>query len=227
MKLKRIVLPLVLLVFSTGCLAQRPEEKGRSDRQHHPNYSEVKQSVHESHDNPRKNLTSGEIAKHLVGIAEGVPEVKNATAIVTMGYAIVGIDIDKDVDRSKVGTIKYSVAEALRNDRYGATAVVVSDPDTVQRLRNMGQSIQDGRPVSGIFNQLAEIVGRVMPQVPQDLQSPKGTQPSDQPEQKRQMPSEDRQQWEKQQKKGSKPGNNKKSPRTDDQNRNPERQQNR
>lgn len=54
-------------------------------------------------------------------------------------------------------TIKYSVAQALKNDRYGANAVVIADPDTVSRLREMSREISEAHPVTGILDELAAI----------------------------------------------------------------------
>src|SRR5699024_5577928 len=81
-------------------------------------------------------------------------------------YAVVGIDIDQDLDRQRVGTTKYSVTEALRNDPYGKTALVVADADMMERIRNMGEEIQQGRPIRGVLEELAEIVNRYMPDMP-------------------------------------------------------------
>ncbi|MCM2987982.1 YhcN/YlaJ family sporulation lipoprotein [Bacillus safensis] len=111
---------------------------------------------------------STDVAQHLVNVTEHVADVNDATAIVIGRYAVVGIDVKDDLDRSKVETIKYSVAKALRNDPEGANAVVVADPDTVSRLKEMGKEIQAGRPVSGIMDELAAIVGRVMPEMPKN-----------------------------------------------------------
>ncbi|MGF9725878.1 YhcN/YlaJ family sporulation lipoprotein [Bacillus safensis] len=111
---------------------------------------------------------STDVAQHLVNVTEHAADVNDATAIVIGRYAVVGIDVKDDLDRSKVETIKYSVAKALRNDPEGANAVVVADPDTVSRLKEMGKEIQAGRPVSGIMDELAAIVGRVMPEMPKN-----------------------------------------------------------
>ncbi|HET7580966.1 MAG TPA: YhcN/YlaJ family sporulation lipoprotein [Bacillales bacterium] len=151
-----------LLAGTIGCGQNNNATQRNANNQ--SKYMEVKQSVQEPDSKKRQNLSSQDIAKHLVQLAKGVPHVRNATAIVTMGYAVVGIDVDKDIDRSRIGTIKYSVAKAMRHDRYGANAVVVADPDTVQRLKNMGKSIKNGRPVGGVMDELSQIVGRVMPQ---------------------------------------------------------------
>ena len=42
-------------------------------------------------------------SKHLANLAASVPDVKKATALALGDYAVVAIDVDKDLDRSKVG----------------------------------------------------------------------------------------------------------------------------
>jgi YhcN/YlaJ family sporulation lipoprotein len=120
----------------------------------------------------RKNRDAQKVAKRLVSLATKVDEVNDATAIVAGRWAIVGIDVDAKLDRSRVGSIKYSVAEALKADPKGAYAIVTSDIDTNYRLRQMAQEIRDGKPIAGVMDELAAIVGRLMPQVPRQVQDP-------------------------------------------------------
>lgn len=115
---------------------------------------------------------SQEVADRLVKLATSVDQVKDATAVVLGRYAVVGLDLDAKLDRSKVGSIKYSVAEALKADPKGAYAVVTADPDITFRLREMGKEIREGRPVAGIMEELAGIVGRLMPQIPRTVEEP-------------------------------------------------------
>ncbi|NQD68654.1 YhcN/YlaJ family sporulation lipoprotein [Bacillus haikouensis] len=119
-----------------------------------------------------------QISKHLVNLTTGVPDVEDATAVVIGKYAYVGIDIDGDVERSQVGSIKYSVAEALKDDPYGAQAIVVADPDLTARLKEISKDIQRGEPVQGIMNELSDISGRLMPEIPRSL---KQTDPENAP----------------------------------------------
>ncbi|MDY0406004.1 YhcN/YlaJ family sporulation lipoprotein [Virgibacillus sp. 179-BFC.A HS] len=133
-----------------------PDEKSNNRIAHVENSSQL----------DRKDLTNNQIASHLSGVAERIPNVKNAAAVVAGPYAVVGIDVDKDLDRSRVGTVKYSVTEAMRHDPYGKTAVVVADADVTQRLRNMRDKISQGYPVQGVVDELATIVGRYMPEFP-------------------------------------------------------------
>ena len=124
--------------------------------------------------------TGQDISKHLVELASSIPNVNDATAVVIGNFAVVGIDVNAKLDRSRVASIKYSVAESLKNDRYGANAVVVADADTVERLRQMGKEIQDGRPITGVLDELAQIVGRIMPDIPSDIIDNDNANPTEQ-----------------------------------------------
>ncbi|TJY43395.1 YhcN/YlaJ family sporulation lipoprotein [Cohnella pontilimi] len=104
-------------------------------------------------------------AAHLAQLARGVRGVNDANCVVFGRFAIVGIDVDPKMDRSRVGTIKYAVAEAFRKDPYGANAMVTADIDLAQRIREISADVQRGRPVAGFAEELADIVGRIMPNV--------------------------------------------------------------
>ena len=98
--------------------------------------------------------TGQEISKHLVDLATSIPNVHDATAVVLGTYAIVGIDVNKELDRSEVGSIKYSVAESLKNDPHGARAMVMADPDMNARIKEIREDIYNGKPIQGILNEL-------------------------------------------------------------------------
>jgi YhcN/YlaJ family sporulation lipoprotein len=134
--------------------------------------------------------TGQDISKHLVELATSIPNVNDATAVVLGKYAIVGIDVNSKIDRSKVGSIKFSVAEALKKDPQGAYAVVVADPDTTQRIKNISSEIKDGHPLQGIMVELSEVAGRLMPEVPGDLVNP--TPKTGTEDQKNELPKGDK-----------------------------------
>jgi YhcN/YlaJ family sporulation lipoprotein len=118
-------------------------------------------------DNPKK------VAAHLESLARGVEGVKDANCVVFGRYAIVGIDVDDKMERTQVGTLKYAVAEAFRKDPYGVDALVTADIDLAQRVREIRLDINSGRPVAGFAEELADIVGRVIPQIPRNIVPPK------------------------------------------------------
>ncbi|MWV45254.1 YhcN/YlaJ family sporulation lipoprotein [Paenibacillus sp. HJL G12] len=116
-----------------------------------------------------ENTTDLSLKDHLEALAERVAGVKKAHAVVFGNTAVVGIDVDGKLTRSRVGTIKYSVAEALRKDPRGKNALVTADMDLSTRIAEIGQHIQKGEPVSGFASELADIVGRIVPQLPKDV----------------------------------------------------------
>lgn len=117
--------------------------------------------------------TGQDIAQHLVDLTTSIPNVKDATAVVLGPFAFVGIDVDSDMERSQVGSLKYTVAESLKKDPHGARAVVIADPDITARLKEIAEDIENGAPIQGIANELADISGRLMPEIPADIVEPK------------------------------------------------------
>ncbi|MFE5319897.1 YhcN/YlaJ family sporulation lipoprotein [Paenibacillus sp. NPDC056579] len=126
-------------------------------------------------------VDSRAVSERLEQIATSIPQVESANCVVFGNTAVVGINLPPDMDRSKIGTIKLSVAEALKKDPYGVNAVVTADMDMAARLRKIRESIAGGRPISGFAEEMAEIIGRIMPQIPRDVQpappSPRSTEP--------------------------------------------------
>ncbi|MGM8364263.1 YhcN/YlaJ family sporulation lipoprotein [Virgibacillus sp. W0181] len=151
----------ISLFMIVGCQQEQDNntlpEQNKEDR-----FIKVKNS------NPEDNndLDNEQIAIHLSEVASDVPYVRDAAAVVAGPYAVVGIDVDADIDRQRVGTIKFSVTEALQDDPYGKTAVVIADGDIMTRLQGMGDKIQQGYPVRGVIDELAAIIGRYMPDLP-------------------------------------------------------------
>jgi YhcN/YlaJ family sporulation lipoprotein len=139
--------------------------------------------------------TGQQISKHLADLATSIPKVNDATAVVLGRYALVGIDVNQDLDRSEVGSIKYSVAESLKNDPHGARAIIIADPDINARLKEIGEDIQRGEPIEGVMNELADIAGRVIPEVPADIKDPVQTKSVDDP--KKTLNSNEKQNLEK------------------------------
>lgn len=116
-----------------------------------------------------EETTDLSIKDHLEAMAEKVSGVKKAHAVVFGNTAIVGIDVDGKLSRSRVGNIKYSVAETLKKDPRGKNALVTADMDLSNRIAEIGQHIKKGEPISGFASELADIVGRIVPQLPKDV----------------------------------------------------------
>ena len=136
--MKWVLLLLLIISLITGCgqINHSTSQGGQA---------KVQQTESSSANN--KNYTAS--ADHLADLACRIKGVKKATALVVNKVAVVGITVDDKLERSRVGTIKYSVAEALKEDPRGATALVTADPGLVQRIREMNDDIHKGHPIAG------------------------------------------------------------------------------
>ncbi|WJH33064.1 YhcN/YlaJ family sporulation lipoprotein [Paenibacillus sp. CC-CFT747] len=110
-------------------------------------------------------------ASRLEELASRLPNVQGVNCVVVGNTAIVGINVPPTLDRAQVDTVKYTVAEALKKDPRGVNALVTADLDLNQRIREMRTDVQNGRPVAGFAEELGDLIGRIMPQFPRDVQS--------------------------------------------------------
>ncbi|WP_239617389.1 YhcN/YlaJ family sporulation lipoprotein [Cohnella mopanensis] len=154
---------LALAMGSAGCGKKQATPNAANNHLQAQAYRGAAKKI----DNPKK------VAAHLESLARGVQGVKSANCVVFGKYAIVGINVDEKMERSRVGTIKYAVAEAFRKDPYGIDAVVTADIDLAQRVREIRADVNNGRPISGFAEELADIVGRIIPQIPRNIIPPK------------------------------------------------------
>ncbi|MCK1992614.1 YhcN/YlaJ family sporulation lipoprotein [Peribacillus muralis] len=164
--MQKIILSVAAIFLMTGCSMNNKNQASEDDAKNH--ITKVNNSTIQEADRD----TGQQTADRLTDLATSIPEVNDATAVVLGKYAIVGIDIDQDIERSQVGSIKYSVGETLKNDPKGASALIVADPDLNERIREVAKDIKDGKPIRGILNELADITSRVIPEVPGDILTP-------------------------------------------------------
>ncbi|MBY0117541.1 YhcN/YlaJ family sporulation lipoprotein [Paenibacillus sp. FSL L8-0435] len=132
---------------------------------------------------------------HLKALAKQVEGVEDANCVILGNTAVVGIDVDGELERARVGTIKYAVAEALRKDPEGIDSIVTADADVTERIKEIGEHIRQGHPISGFASELADMVGRIIPQLPKDVkvrQNP--DEPVNQKQQMQQLHSSDKRQ---------------------------------
>ncbi|NRD78736.1 YhcN/YlaJ family sporulation lipoprotein [Bacillus sp. BRMEA1] len=188
--MRKIYIAVTICLILAGCNTNTHNQIAGNDKQ---SLTNVKNSYIHSVD--RK--TGQEISKRLVQLATSIPNVNDATAVVLGKYAIVGIDVNSKLDRSHVGSIKYSVAESLKKDPYGAYAVVVADADTTERLKEIQGDIKNGKPIRGIMEELADVAGRLMPEIPGDLITPSPQKAPD--KQNHKLPANEEKQLKKEQ----------------------------
>lgn len=169
-----VALMMCASMFAAGCMTRQSRPAPAEDnRLHMQQTSPSPASIDEA--------DAGDVAAHLEALAKRIRGVNDANCVVFGKYAIVGIDVDAKLERSSVGAVKYAVAEAFRKDPYGIDALVTADIDIVQRLREIRADAARGRPIAGFAEELADIVGRLVPQIPRSVippQEPENTGPA-------------------------------------------------
>lgn len=176
---KSMCLLLVLLLLTSCGVANKESSPSPQDKQ------SVKTAGYQGNRVVRQLSNDGVNAKgeseialkdHFEQLAKRVPGVNGAHCVVLNNVAIVGLDVEGSLGRSRVGSIKYSVAEAIRKDPRSVRALVTADMDLSSRLAEMSRHVSKGHPISGFASELADIVGRIMPQLPEDTKPNKNAQ---------------------------------------------------
>lgn len=170
MRILMCCLSIVFLLTSCGTSKQASPSQ-QSQKQ----MNTVKMKTHDSTGNKTTNIapyqTDVSLQSHLESLVNRVPGVESAHCVVMGKTAVVGINVPSKLDRAEVGNIKYTVAEALRKDPRGANAIVTADIDLSTRIEEIGKHIRQGHPISGFATELADIVGRIVPQLPKDIKT--------------------------------------------------------
>lgn len=163
-KASLIVLLLAFGAVMGACSAGNQNDAAGSNGAGNKYEARAKQTIPDDQLNRNEKAT----VERLEQLAKGVPGVQSANCVLFGKTAVVGIDVSGTLDRSRVGTVKYAVAEAMRDDPVGVNAIVTADMDLNNRLKEIRQDLQNGRPMAGFAEELADIVGRIIPQLPRD-----------------------------------------------------------
>ena len=163
--MKMGICTLLLIFILTGCNAstrsasQEPHEMHprsyggnmitqQEDRMNPSRLDRINENTGEVHDlnvaddNEMGRMSNEKRVSHLKALAKQVEGVKDASCVILGNTAVVGIDVDGDLERARVGTIKYAVAEALRKDPEGVDSIVTADADVTERVKEIGEHIR-------------------------------------------------------------------------------------
>lgn len=110
------------------------------------------------------NQAGGTQADTLARACEQVAGVENATVVVTGNTAYCGIDLDENTNLANERDIKNQVAQKIRATGNDINTVYVSaEADFMDRIRNVGSGLRNGRPVDAFTTELNEMVRRLSP----------------------------------------------------------------
>lgn len=152
----RYLVPLLLLVLSlaaSGCGRQNAvpgPEPGRTGTMD---------------DRTDTRMTDMGLADEAAELADDIDGVDDAYAIVTGPFSLmVGLMLEEGIDEARAEQIEERVADELPRRLDGVDEVVVtSNPDMVERIREIGRGVREGRPVSEFADEIEEMMDRIAP----------------------------------------------------------------
>ncbi len=173
-----LVLIALLLVSSlaSGCLSQRrpvPDVTPTPQQRPAPGVTPQPQPLPGTTDGPGNRVPGpadttrdSKRAEVLADRIKDLNDVTDAMVIVSGDTAYVGVDIAAGMQGRMTDQLKERVIDrAKQTDTLLSNVYVSADVDTMTRLKNYARDIQDGKPISGIIQQVDEMFRRPAPMV--------------------------------------------------------------
>jgi len=164
MRLRLLLLTCTVLLTAAGCGTTGNQAEEANPNEHNVRVQQT------SPETASATATAADTATRLESLAKSIPDVQDAKCVLIGNTAIVGLTVDPALDRSRVNTIKYSVAEAYSKDPAGINAFVTADMGLGERIRHVREDITNGRPFAGFAQELGDLISRVAPQLPRDIE---------------------------------------------------------
>ncbi|MET1178847.1 YhcN/YlaJ family sporulation lipoprotein [Peribacillus simplex] len=109
-------------------------------------------------DNDNKMRVADEVANRL----EDMDDVKGASVIVTDNNAYVAVDLTND--KNLTNDLEKKIVDQVKKHDQGVDNVYVSaNPDFVKSMKGYVNDIQNGKPISGLFNEFGDMAQRMFP----------------------------------------------------------------
>lgn len=90
--------------------------------------------------------------------------INNPNVVITGKTALVGVDLATNTEDSKTTELKNMVQSKVKEiDSDIDNVVVTSDMDLTKRIKNVGKDIEDGKPISGLLEEIEEVMRRITP----------------------------------------------------------------
>ena len=118
-------------------------------------------SANDTVDNSALNQRAEKIADAVV---EQVAQVKDARTVISEKMAYVSVAIDETADTAESATLKEEISQVVKKtDAEIDTVYVMEDADTFTRMKEIGEDIANGKPISGFAEELQNLFVRVTP----------------------------------------------------------------
>ncbi|MDA8226997.1 MAG: YhcN/YlaJ family sporulation lipoprotein [Desulfitobacterium hafniense] len=112
---------------------------------------------------PRTQVQARDAADDIADKVAAVRGVNKASVVVVGNVALIGLDLDKDVEKGQTEAIREKAANEAKDDPRIVNAVVETDPDSVGRIQKIADGVRKGRPITEFFDEIGEFFNRLKP----------------------------------------------------------------
>lgn len=162
------LLAVMTLGFAlTGCLAaRRPVPNTPTNPQPIP--TTPAPTVPSPSPAPNPKLTPGAndraVAERIQRTVNEIPDITKSYVVVIGNTALIGVDINEATRGPIDEPLKQRIAAKAQGEERSITQVyVTADPNLVTRIRRLADSIIEGKPVTGLLNEVMEILQKLKP----------------------------------------------------------------
>jgi len=179
MKTKKYLVGLLSTILSVGFLfgcndkkdeaepdpTEEPSEQKAQNARNNNDLRDVGyQPDGDRNDNVDNNQTQLKVADEAADRVTKLDEVDSANVIVTNRNAYVAVVLQDRTKGEVTDRLEKKIADQVRaTDSDIQDVFVSSNPDFVERMRDYGNKINEGKPVKGLFEEFTETVRRVFP----------------------------------------------------------------
>ena len=179
MRTKKYLLGVLSTILSVGFLfgcndkkdeaepdpTEEPSEQRAQNARNNNDLRDVGyQPDRDRNDNVDNNQTQLKVADEAANRIAKLDEVDSANVIVTNRNAYVAVVLQDRTKGEVTDRLEKKIADQVRaTDSDIQDVFVSSNPDFVERMRDYGNKINEGKPVKGLFEEFTETVRRVFP----------------------------------------------------------------
>ncbi|ANB57257.1 lipoprotein yhcN [Anoxybacillus sp. B7M1] len=161
LKYAKLIMTLALAIpLLFGCAANNYDNEARN------NDNRVQNVRYNPPDRnrPTNQETRMEVAQTAADRVADLKEVSDANVIVANRTAYVAVILSNHLKGKMTKDVERKIANTVKQTDPKIDNVFVStNPDFVERMADYSQKLQQGRPVSGLFEEFSEMVRRVFP----------------------------------------------------------------
>lgn len=163
------VLMVLTLMVVAGCTPKTEEQPPNPEPQQNTQDAEDADDQKEGGETGQDNAIGTsermeDMAENAVDAAGDVEGVAAANVVVLGNTALIGVDLDKDIEKEKVDDIKNKIDQAVKEkDKRIKNTSITADPDLATRIKKVTTGISEGRPISESWDELTDIFKRMTP----------------------------------------------------------------